>query len=73
MPLWPRKRRDRPGRRNIIRAQKARFEIKVPAGQTEANRAAMEQELDAEAARYRAAVEEIAQRHGATFKLLEHD
>jgi hypothetical protein len=73
MPLWPRKRHARGSGRKVIRAQKARFEIRLPAGQTEANRTAMEQELDAEAARYRAAIEQIAQRHGAAFRLLEDD
>ncbi|HJQ51322.1 MAG TPA: hypothetical protein VJ838_12485 [Gaiellaceae bacterium] len=73
MPLWLRKRPFRPGGRKVIRAQKARFEIKAPAGQTEANRTAMAQEIEAETARYRAAIEEIAERHGAEFKLLEDD
>ncbi|HKC77314.1 MAG TPA: hypothetical protein VKB70_02895 [Gaiellaceae bacterium] len=61
------------GERRIVRAQKARFEIKVPAGQTAANRTALEQALEAESARHRAAVEEIARRHGAEFRLLEDD
>jgi hypothetical protein len=73
MPLWPRKRRVGTGDRRIVRAQKARFEITMPAGQTAANRTALEQELNAAAARHRAAVEEIARRHGAEFRLLEDD
>jgi hypothetical protein len=73
MPLRPRNRPVRPSGRKILRAQKARFGIKVRAGQTEANRTAMEQEIDAATARYRAAIEEIAERHGAALELLEDD
>jgi hypothetical protein len=73
MPLRPRNRPVRPSGRKILRAQKARFEIKVRAGQTGVNRTAMEQEIDAATARYRAAIEAIAERHGAAFGLLEDD
>jgi uncharacterized protein YecE (DUF72 family) len=71
MPFWPRKRSVR-HREGKVTTRKVRYAVKVPRGVTQ-DRTALANEIEAEMSRNRAAIEEIARRHGGTVELLDED